>query len=100
MITHDWIKAEVALHMVDVSKGSNMFPYTPNGSNHSTRITTALEKVMNVTSVAEIVALLNKRVRLGQYTLYVITYLDRESGRLHDSVLAKFCNAFFSGLPE
>lgn len=54
---------------------------------------------MGVTSAVDIVALLNKRMRLGQSTLYVITYLDGENGRLHDSLLANFCNAFFVGLP-
>lgn len=55
---------------------------------------------MDVRSVAEIVALLIKRRRLGKSTLCVIIYMDISSGSLHDSVLAKFCNTCFDGLTE
>lgn len=96
----DFIKAKVALKLVDVSKGTNFFQRTPSAATYIMVLLAALEKVMRITSEEGIVALLNKRVQLWQSTLYVITYLYRASGHLHDSVLLKFCNAFFAGLPE
>lgn len=36
MTIQDWIKAVVAVIMVDVSKGTNIFPRTPTGTMYST----------------------------------------------------------------
>lgn len=55
---------------------------------------------MNASTQTDVVALLNKRVQLGQSKTYLVSYLDRESGRLHDTVLSKICNAFFAGLTD
>lgn len=99
MHTHDWIEVEVALHMADVSKSVIVFPHIPSSSQYSPVITTAVDKERYMNSIDDVVKLLNKSVQLGQSTLYVITYLDREIGRLHDSVLTTFCNSLFAVLP-
>lgn len=100
MYVNVWIKSEVALHMVDFWKGPNNFPHTPSGSLYSSVITMAVEKFMGITSVPDVIKRFNNRVQLGQSTVYVITYLESPSSRFHDSVLTKFCNAFFAGMPD
>lgn len=55
---------------------------------------------MDIARTADAVMLLPKRVKLGKSTLCIVTYLYHGSDRWHDSVLTKFCNAFFATLPE
>lgn len=100
MLSHDYIKSEVTLHLVDVSKGIYIFPCTPTISAYNTLLLHALEKVMGINSLDEVNKLLNKRVKLGQSTLYVVSYLERASNRLDETVLTMLCNAFLAGLPE
>lgn len=57
----------------------------------------ALEKVMDISNMEEIAALLNKRVQVGQSSLFVVSYLDRASRRLNEAVLTKLCSALFAG---
>lgn len=100
MNEHDWVKAELAKQMLENSKGKNIFPRTPVGTEYSTLILVALEKAMNITSHAEAINLLNKRVQLERSTLYIVNYLDLTSGRLQDSVPSKMTNSFFAGIPS
>lgn len=48
--THEWIKVEVALHIVDISKGVNVFPHTTSDFQYISLISTAIEIFMNMTS--------------------------------------------------
>lgn len=97
---HDFMKMRVALHMVDLCYGCDIFPHTPQGQNYTAVIAHALDAFLNMNSEEESSTLLNRRVRIGQSTFYVSAYLDTASGRLHDAILNKFCDAFFAGLPE
>lgn len=94
---HYWIKAEVALNIVDVTKGPHIFRYTPPDSQKGVIITTAVEKVTVITSADDISSLLNQRFQVGQSSLLTVTYLDRARGGLHDTILTEFCNSFFAG---
>lgn len=98
--THDRIKAGVASHMFENSKVNNVLQHTPTISQDSSAIRTAIEKVMDLTSPEEIRALPNRRVQLGQPSLYAFTYFHHASGRLHDYILPNLYTAFFSGLPD
>lgn len=97
---HDWIKAEVALQLLNVSKGSNILPHTSHGTLYSTVVMNALETVTGIQSTDDASELLNMRVQMGKYTLYIVTYLVRTSGCLHDLILPQFCNTFFASLPD
>lgn len=55
---------------------------------------------MAMTSSSDIRTLLSRRVKVGQSSVFVATYLERTSGRLHDSILNKICSAFLSGLED
>lgn len=97
---HDWIKAEVARQIVEVFARENLFPSIRPGSSCSTLILSPLDKVMKITCHKDLVEMLNKSVHFDQSALYVVSYIHpAASGRLHDIVLIKLCNAFFSGLP-
>lgn len=48
MQTHDWINDKVSLHMVDNSKGPNIFLQAPTGSQYSSGTTTTTEKAMDM----------------------------------------------------
>lgn len=61
-----WLdKAEVTLHMVENSKGLNILPRTSTGSQYSSFISTAIEKVTDVKSSEEIILLLKWRLQQG-----------------------------------
>lgn len=53
-----------------------------------------------MTSLNEIRALLNRRLQVRKSSQFLTTYLESASGRLHDAILAKKCNAFFSELED
>lgn len=97
---HEWIKAKVDMNLLDYLKGTNIFPSTSDGSAYTKVILIALDKVMKLTTHDEISAFLNKRIQVGQSSLYVVSYLEQGSESLHDTVLSKPCNALFSGLSE
>lgn len=61
---------------------------------------TAIENVMAVTMTAKIIKIMNNRIIFGQKSLYIVPYLGCASGWLHESVLAKLLNSFFTSLPE
>lgn len=96
---HDYIKAEVAMHLVDPTKGFQIFLHPPIGCTSSAVIKPTLEKVLGVTVPQQITKIMNRRVHLGQTTLFTHTYVDRGSGHLHDCILTKIANAFFARLP-
>lgn len=91
---HEFIKAEIALQLVDASNGRDIFSRTQHGKSHSNFITTALENFIDESFVFNIFCLLNKPVKLGETMSYMISYLRMASGQLHDSVRAKFSIAF------
>lgn len=43
---------------------------------------------------------MNTRITVGQTSMYVVSYLNRASGLLHDSVLTILSNAFLTSLSE
>lgn len=43
VLTHNWSKAEVAVHMLDVTKGTDIFPDLTSVAQYSTIVTTILE---------------------------------------------------------
>lgn len=53
--------AEVAVHLVDVSKGVNIFPFTPAGSAYISIIVQYLENFTDRTSTEQVALLLKKR---------------------------------------
>lgn len=67
------MKDEVAVHIVDVSRGSRIFRYTPPGSRYIWIVAAAIEKVMDIKFAEEIVEVINRRVQIGQTYLYAIT---------------------------
>lgn len=77
-----------------------IFPRTPTWFSYSSFITAAIGKVIYIRSEDDFLALLNKRVQMGQSSFYVITYLDRAFGRLCDDTLNKFINSFYVGSPK
>lgn len=95
---NEWIEVEVALQVV--WKGPHIFIYPPPNSQCSVIITTIVEKVMDIKSADDIYSLLNYRFQVGHISVLAFSYLGRASGRLHDSILTKFFNTFFVGLPE
>lgn len=98
--THDCIKVEVGSQMVDVPKGTDIFPDIGDGAQYSIVFTTGLDKVMQMTALNDIRTLLSRRVQSGQSSIFSATYLKRASVRLHDSILRKICSAFISGLQD
>lgn len=44
--------------------------------------------------------LLVVNVQVGQSSLHVDSYIERESHQVHDTVLTKLCNSFFASLPD
>lgn len=86
--------------MVDMTKGTDTFPDILEGAQYSTVVTTALDKVMVITVLNDIRDLLIGFVTIGQSSIFVPTYLQRASGRLHDSILSKLCCAIFDGLED
>lgn len=51
------------------------FAYKPPGPNYSSIAMTEIEKFVEITSKCDAKEVLNKRVKLGQTAMYVITYL-------------------------
>lgn len=93
--THDWIKAEIARNQLGYKKVKNIFPSTNRGSSYTSALLLSLDKSMKMTTQEDVAAFLIKIVQVEQSSLYVVSYLDRKSGWLHDKVLTKTWNAFF-----
>lgn len=91
-----FIKSTVACYLLNSSKGWDIFPGLQ--SDHSTLILSALEKYVGPTAIDSHVHLLHKHTQVGRQDHYVCTFFQRPSGLLHDTVLLKFSNAFFSSL--
>lgn len=98
--THDWIKAEVAVHVGNVTKGTDTFPDVPFGAKHSTVLTIALDKGLGMTALNDIHNLLSRRVEVGDNSIFISTDFESASGRLHDGVLDKITWALFSGVED
>lgn len=62
--------------------------------------TLAVGKIVGVQALEVQVKFLNKRIRIVRSEQAIITFLDRINGRVHDAVLLKFLNAFFTTLLE
>lgn len=84
----------MAVHLVDVTKGTHIFQCPSLGNTYSTLILQAVEKIMYVTASDPVSALLNKRVQLGHSTYYTIAYLYCASRGLHYSILGSSATRF------
>lgn len=93
-------KVDAALHFVEISKGVNIFIFTPSASTYTTISLTEIKKVMDINGAGDVFNLMNTRMTVGQMSMNDFSYLDRPSGRLHISVLRKLSEAFYAGLPE
>lgn len=59
-----------------------------------------LDTIIGVSTTEELAALMNRKVQVGQNTSFVVSYLDRASCNLYETVPNKFSNDFFAGLPD
>lgn len=55
---------------------------------------------MDLNRSGELVKLMNTHITGEQTFMYVVNYLDRESGTINDLVLIKLSSGFFAGIPE
>lgn len=58
----------------------------------------AMDACVNMPTPAEQRSFLSRRMEIGENTYVVSTYLDWSSGPIHDSILQKFCSAFFAAV--
>lgn len=93
------MKVHVAVDMLNKKYGCHNFPRTPLGNQNSTLMLQELEIVMEIKTTDEKNKLLLEILLIGRSEQYIATYLDRESGRLHDSIISKLTNYFFATLP-
>lgn len=96
----DYIKTTVALHFLDARKGTDIFPRTPFGSDYSTVVMKSIDFVLDLNTPQSQLSFLRQKANVGRSEHYVSTFLERASGRLHDTVLSKFSDAFFGALPS
>lgn len=88
------VKAHRAIHLVDVNHGIGIFRFTLSVSDYSSLIMQCVNTIIGVHVTDKLPAPMNRRVQVGQSTSFVVFYLDPANGRLHDTVLNKFSNAF------
>lgn len=100
LATHDYIKYILATHMVEDSLGTRIFTHTVPGARANTLIPSSFENVFNVADRGDISPILSKKFYMGSNTIFFHTYMDRTSGRPHDTILLKLSNAFLEGLPS
>lgn len=93
---YDDIKGKVFMNLVYTTECPKIFRNTQNRSEWSFLIKSALANVIGVTGHTDIETFMNRRVYLGQTTMFSLTYLDYANCRLHDCVLRKFANVIFA----
>lgn len=96
--TDDDLKLYLVYNFVHENIGQHISPYQTPGTSATTLVLVALERIMDVTSAADLSRLLNWRIALASNSVFVHRYMDKASGRLHDALLSKTSNAFFGGL--
>lgn len=99
LATHEYIKYLVETHMVDTSLGNQMFLHTAPGATANAFILASFENVFASGERGEISGILNNKFIMVGKTMFVCTYMDRASGRLHDIVISKLPKYFFAGIP-
>lgn len=95
---YDYVKLLLSVEMKDKRKCVNLFLRTEIGATYSTSIVEALQLFAKLQSKADQNAFMNRRIIVDRTEQYIATYLERESGRLHDAILTKMTKAFLSGL--
>lgn len=81
--------------MLHVAHGSNKLHHKLHGAQENVVIPVALQHKLDIVSEEDLAPVLNRRLQLGSNSLFVVTYLGKASGRLHEAVLPKFLNTFF-----
>lgn len=95
MALYDYIKYRTSLDMIENTRGENIFPRVPLGEKYSTGTVDGLRQVVGIESRSEQEHFLNRMVVIGHYIQFIATYVERASGRLHDSALSKNMSMLF-----
>lgn len=95
---YKFIKVTTGLEIVDKTKGELNSPFTPLGSDYSTTVLFVLDQVFGIPTLDSQVQFFNRRILIHRNEQTIITFLDRDSGRMQQAVLKKFTNAFFAAL--
>lgn len=90
----DYIKVKTACELLETENVLNIFHRTPIGSNRGTVVFKALHSITNIQTSNEQQTFLIKRVAFDIFNHIAAKLLDRASGQLHFTVLAKFFTAF------
>lgn len=96
--TQDYVKLVVVYNFIDADLGQHMIRDHVPGASDSMRVRIGLGRVMEVTSTSGITRHLNRYITVGSNSIFVHTYTENTSGRLHEALLSKMSNVFFGGL--
>lgn len=97
---HSYVNMIIFTHIAVPAMGTHIFSQSMAGPLERVLVLTALEKVLTWTDAEDISIMLNKLVNTRNSSSFVHTYMDRARGRIHDNILSKFSNTFFSALPS
>lgn len=86
--------------MVNRTKCIHTFPCIYPRRQHTKNAFDALRHIIKMKTQVDILAVLSLRVLIENKEQLARTYIEQASDRLHDAVLAKITNSFFTALPQ
>lgn len=89
----------VSSHLFYHTLVEHILPNSTAGSIGSQPVLIAIQTVVRISGTQEATTVLSRLVNVEKNAVIAYKYLDKASSRLHDTIMSKFANSIFAGLP-